>query len=366
MRTIVLIFAATALGGCGLNSVKPDDAVEVRTAQQPSQSQKTVSASASGKQDRDRLEVGLGYNAMRGGNLYANYNAHFFGNSAAKINASLAFSDKSISGQQLFDLAESPFSVGYSASFRDYKIIPSDSSTQNRQFSFTSIGAMALTNKSSLVSTFGVEYIQSKTGMAGATGSQIMTPLTLTYRLDERVHPQIPAGFGYFLKSNVEISALGEKYIKGYVRGQLDIPLHDSIPIPELALSFKAYAGSETSLNNRAVPVVKRFFLENAPVRGYAANAFGYNKNGAPIGGSTIATGSVELWTPFFHDDLRLYTFFDAGLIKGDSVQSNLKKSVGAGVAWASPIGVISISYGQALENTGHKQALGINLGFNY
>ncbi|CAG1769492.1 Translocation and assembly module subunit TamA [uncultured bacterium] len=351
MRAIVLIFAATALSGCGFNSVKPADAV-----------------SASGKQDRDRLEVGLGYNAMRGGNLYSNYNAHFFDNSIARINASLAFSDKSISGQQLFDLTESPFSVGYSASFRDYKIIPSDSSTKNRQFSFTSIGAMGLTDKSSLISTFGVEYIQSKTGMAGATGSQIMTPLTLTYRLDERVHPQIPMGFGYFLTTNAEVSPFSLNYVKGSMRGQLDVPLNNPFT-DKLALSFKFFAGAGHGLAGNSLPVTKRFFLENgSPVRGYAANGFGYNANGIPIGGNSMMTGSIELWTPLFHEDLRAYTFFDSGFMRGNGIStSDLKTSVGIGAAWSSPIGVISVSYGQALEkNAVHTQSIGIGLGINY
>ena len=65
MRAIVFIFAATALalGGCGLSSVKPADVVDVRMAQQPSQSSNPVLATG---KDRDRLEVGLGYNALRG------------------------------------------------------------------------------------------------------------------------------------------------------------------------------------------------------------------------------------------------------------------------------------------------------------
>lgn len=357
---LIFVFAATALGGCGFNSVKPDadDAVE-----------ETVSASASGKQDRDRLELGVGYTAYRGANLYGTYNG-FFARSVADINTQLAFSDKSINGKQLFAVPEidSRLSLGYAASFRDFKIIPDDYSTKNMTIAANAIGAFVPSDKEQIISTVGVERITSKTGMAGDTGCQLLFPFTATYRLDNRVHPQLPTeGFGYFLKSMAEVAPFGVTYLKGSMRGQLDVPIANN---QKFALSFKGFIGAGSGIGSDSLPVTKWLFLENgSPVRGYAANAFGYNENNLPIGGNLMATASAEMWMPLFHEDLRAFTFFDAGLMKGngiDSVQSNLKKSVGAGVAWASPIGIVSISYGQALDNSGHKQALGINFGFNY
>lgn len=323
------------------------------------------------KFSKDRLELGVGYTAYRGANVYGNYKG-FFDSSIVEVNTQLALSDKLVNANQLFAIQNSILAVGYSASFRDFKIVPNDSNTKNRQIALNAIGTLTFSNRENIVSTIGVEKVSSDTGIAGFTGSQLMFPATVTYRNDERVHPQIPTeGFGYFLKTNIELSAIGEQYIKGSVRGQLDIPLNKLImaELDKFALSFKFFAGTETSLNNNPVPIVKRFYLENgSPVRGYAANAFGYNTDGVPIGGNSMMTGSTELWMPLFYKDLRAYTFFDAGVMRGNGISTKeLKTSIGAGIAWASPVGVISVYYGQALEkNAVHIQNIGISLGINY
>jgi outer membrane protein assembly factor BamA len=326
---------------------------------------------ASKKLSQDRLELGVGYTAYRGANIYGTYKG-FTDKSVIDVNTQLALSDKSLNGKQLFAVPEidNRLSLGYAASFRDFKIIPTDSTTKNMTIAINAISAFVPSEREQIITTVGAERITSKTGMAGDTGYQLLFPVTTTYRLDNRVHPQIPTeGFGYFLKGTAEGAPFGINYLKGSLRGQLDIPIFNEFS-EKLALSFKGFIGAGSGIGSDSLPITKRLFLENgSPVRGYAANAFGYNARNIPIGGNLMATASAEMWMPFFHEDLRAFAFFDTGLMKGngiDSVQSNLKKSVGAGVAWASPIGIVSISYGQALDNSGHKQALGINLGFNY
>ena len=332
---------------------------------------KPVSSTPSDAVSKDRLELGVGYTAYRGANIYANYKG-FFDSSIVEASTQLALSDKLVNANQLFTIPDSIFLIGYSASFRDFKIVPNDSNTKNRQIALNAIGTMFSSNRETLVSTIGVEKVTSDTGMAGVTGSQIMFPTTMTYRNDERVHPQIPTeGLGYFFKTNMEFSAFGEQYIKGFARAQLDIPLNKLITaeLDKFALCFKFFAGTETSLSNNPVPIVKRFFLENgSPVRGYAANAFGYNVNNVPIGGNSMLTSSTELWMPLFHEDLRAYTFFDAGVMRGNGISTKeIKTSIGAGIAWVSPIGVISAYYGQTLEkNADYKQSIGLGLGINY
>lgn len=364
--------AILCISGCAANSGFNDEAELQQKPTLPKPALEFKPVSDDKKVSKDRLELGVGYTAYRGANVYATYKG-FFDSSIAEVNTQLALSDKLVNANQLFAMPDSRFSIGYSASFRDFKIVPNDSSTKNRQIAFNAIGTMFLSDRETLFSTLGAEKIDSHTGMAGATGSQLMFPATVTYRNDERVHPQIPTeGFGYFLKTNLELSAIGEQYIKGSARGQLDIPLNKLITaeLDKFALSFKFFAGTETSLNNSPVPIVKRFFLENgSPVRGYAADAFGYNANNVPIGGDLMATGSAELWMPLFHKDLRAYTFFDAGVMRGNGIntnQENLKMSTGAGIAWDSPIGIISVYYGHALEDDANKQNIGVGLGMNY
>jgi outer membrane protein assembly factor BamA len=372
LYTSLAILCISGISGCASNSGFNNEAELQQKPILPKPALEFKPVSDDKKVSKDRLELGVGYTAYRGANVYGNYKG-FFDSSIVEANTQLALSDKLVNANQLFTMPDSQFSIGYSASFRDFKIVPNNSSTKNRQIALNAIGTMFISDRETLFSTLGAEKIDSNTGMAGATGSQLMFPATVTYRNDERVHPQIPTeGFGYFLKTNLELSAIGEQYIKGSARGQLDIPLNKiTAELDKFALSFKFFAGTETSLNNSPVPIVKRFYLENgSPVRGYAANAFGYNANNAPIGGDLMATGSVELWIPLFHEDLRAYTFFDAGIMRGNGIntnRSNLKTSTGIGIAWDSPVGVISAYYGQALEkNAVHIQNIGIGLGINY
>lgn len=319
---------------------------------------------------KDRLDLGVGYTGNRGANVYGKYHG-VMDDSTIQVNTQLALSDKYADIQQLFatdeTIADKPIAVGYSSSYRDFEIVPHNAQTQNTDITGDAIAVATLSQTSNVVATAGVEQINSKTGMAGATGSQTMLPLTLTYKSDARTHPQFPTeGFGHYIKAKIETSAFGEYYAKGTVRGQLDIPLNNLGE--KFALSLKGYAGLEESLGNKDVPITKRFYLENGSlVRGYAFNAFGYSKNGLPMGGSSMATASIEFWTPLFHDDLRGYTFVDAGLMRGFGAETGIKTSAGAGVAWNSPIGVLSVSYGQALDsNNANKQGIGFGLGINY
>lgn len=320
---------------------------------------------------KNRLDLDVGYTGVRGANIQATFTGEF-DDSILNVNALAAFSEQSINAQHIFDTknlfnSEKSYALGYSASYRDFQIVPNDSTTQNTQASASAIFLTTLSPTENIIYSLGAEQIKSKTGMAGDTGKQTMFPATLTYNLDERVDKKFPTqGAGYYIKTKVEASVLGESYAKAMTRTQFDIPLNELLG--NFSLSIKSYVGVGKSFSNLDIPVTKRFFLEDGVlVRGYAANAFGYNNNGAPVGSSLIATGALEIWMPLFHDDLRAYTFFDTGLMRGYGSDTGLKKSIGGGISWASPIGVISISYAKALEkNAEFKQSIGFNLGINY
>jgi outer membrane protein insertion porin family len=101
-------------------------------------------------------------------------------------------------------------------------------------------------------------------------------------------------------------------------------------------------------------------------VRGYQTASIGPKDiYGNATGGKEKIVGNVELFYPIIKGDksLRASVFFDAGMISGipinnSTLSTNLEPgyqdfrySVGAGLAWNSPIGPLKFSYGWPLNN---------------
>ncbi|MEW5774015.1 MAG: outer membrane protein assembly factor BamA [Thermodesulfobacteriota bacterium] len=104
------------------------------------------------------------------------------------------------------------------------------------------------------------------------------------------------------------------------------------------------------------VPVFERFYLGGInTVRGYASGYISpYDEStGDRIGGNKMGFTNFEYIFPLFKEaGLMGVTFFDAGETweDGDSMDFDLKKSVGGGLRWYSPIGPLRFEYGYALD----------------
>lgn len=104
------------------------------------------------------------------------------------------------------------------------------------------------------------------------------------------------------------------------------------------------------------VPVFERFYLGGInSVRGYTSSYISpYDEaTGDRIGGNKMGFSNFEYIFPLFKEaGLMGVTFFDAGDVwrEGDDVDGELKKSVGAGLRWYSPVGPLRFEYGYALD----------------
>lgn len=104
------------------------------------------------------------------------------------------------------------------------------------------------------------------------------------------------------------------------------------------------------------VPVFERFYLGGpTTVRGYTSNRISpYDEaTGDRVGGNKMGFTNLEYIFPLFKEaGLMGVSFFDAGDVwkDGDSMDFDLKKSVGAGVRWYSPVGPLRFEYGYALD----------------
>ena len=107
---------------------------------------------------------------------------------------------------------------------------------------------------------------------------------------------------------------------------------------------------------NGTLPDYERFYLGGIDsVRGYAWREISLaDENGNKIGGTSYIQFNLEFIIPLVEKaGVNGVLFFDTGDVYGGDKNfdfSNLRKSVGAGVRWYSPIGPIRIEYGWKID----------------
>ncbi len=124
--------------------------------------------------------------------------------------------------------------------------------------------------------------------------------------------------------------------------------------------SLNGTVGHVDSLEGGPVPLFERYFLGGInTIRGYRSRSVGPQdppESGTVIGGETAVIFNSEILVPLFPDSgagLKAVVFFDAGnaLDRGEDLSFvGLKKSVGFGFRWLSPLGPIRLEFGYPLD----------------
>jgi outer membrane protein insertion porin family len=110
------------------------------------------------------------------------------------------------------------------------------------------------------------------------------------------------------------------------------------------------------------LPFFKNYYAGGASsVRGFESRSLGpvsSNLESDPLGGNIRTVASMELFVPIpgleDSNDKRLSVFFDSGQVFGADQNfefDQLRLSLGAGFHWFSPVGPISLSYAQPLND---------------
>ena len=118
------------------------------------------------------------------------------------------------------------------------------------------------------------------------------------------------------------------------------------------ALSVRAGYISLTG-GTSSMPIDKRFFLGGrTTLRGYEHDSVGpENDSGSPIGGEKMFSLNAELRTKAV-GNFGTLLFWDAGNVWGEKEgmdSSDIRKSVGAGIRYITPIGPVSLEYGHKI-----------------
>jgi outer membrane protein insertion porin family len=140
--------------------------------------------------------------------------------------------------------------------------------------------------------------------------------------------------------------ALDLQYYKATYQFQQFEPLTS-----KFTLAFNAQAGYGDGYGSRPYPLFKNFYAGGiGSVRGFEAGTLGpRDSNGDPLGGTKEFNGAIEALAPLPGADrsLRALFFVDSGDVWGSSEPvhfSDLRYSVGGGIAWISPIGPLKLS----------------------
>jgi outer membrane protein insertion porin family len=165
---------------------------------------------------------------------------------------------------------------------------------------------------------------------------------------------------GFFRKISAEVGIPGSdlEYYKISVRGSWYRQL-----VGRLILNIRGDVGYGDGYGDlEELPFFKNYYAGGArSVRGFEARSLGPVSTGvdaAPLGGGIRTTAGIEMYFPVFglqeDSDKRLSLFADSGQVFASSSDFDLgdmRLSVGAGFHWFSPVGPISLTMAQPLND---------------
>jgi outer membrane protein insertion porin family len=213
------------------------------------------------------------------------------------------------------------------------------------------------------------EFIKNQEG--GYVTSSIGHALTYDRR-DDKIEP----GHGYLLRLSQELAGVGgsEKFVRNVVTGYKYFTVTDDV-----ILTLGGEAGSIVGLG-QDVRLPSRFYLGGDNFRGFATGGVGPRdtSTGDSLGGEQYYKGSADLAFPIglpneygikgilFSEVGSLWKLSDTGANVFDS--SSMRVSIGTGVQWKSPLGLIRVDVGFPVvkEEADKTEHLRINFGSRF
>lgn len=190
-------------------------------------------------------------------------------------------------------------------------------------------------------------------------------------RRDSRINPTE----GYYLSLGTDFAGLGgdTKFVRVNLTGIQYFPLTDDV-----VLSVRGDTGKVWGTGGRDVRINNRYFLGDASLRGFEYGGVGARDRYTDdaLGGNWYATASTELVFPLGlprEIGIKGKVFSDAGFIgKPDGYnaammeyEGTLRVSVGTGILWQSPMGMINLDFAvPVIKESGDKtQVFRLNFG---
>ncbi|MCR4376594.1 MAG: outer membrane protein assembly factor BamA [Rhodospirillales bacterium] len=192
----------------------------------------------------------------------------------------------------------------------------------------------------------------------------------------DRRNSRVTPTEGYVVRMNNDVAGLaGDVH---YLRNMLSGAYHYTIS-EGWVVNVKGRGGIITGLGED-VGLLDRYFIGGDSLRGFADAGLGPRDRltGDALGGEVVYNGGAELMVPLgLPQELGISgkVFSDVGSVttvspSGANVLDSgaLRASAGVGVAWVSPIGPISLDFGQALikESYDETEVMRVNFGTKF
>ncbi len=217
-------------------------------------------------------------------------------------------------------------------------------------------------------------------------GRSLLSQVSQTIAYDTR-DSVIEARRGYLLRYGVDFAGLGGDV--AYVRNRIDtvllLPFERLFGEPDYVLALTASVGhlapwgNRTFANGERDRIVDRFFLGGENLRGFAIGGVGPRSATTldSLGGRFIWTASAEMRFPLpVPSELGLLGrgFVDAGALtqgpnrsatgEGILTSATPRVSVGFGISWRSPFGLINLDFAHAVQKERFDQTQVFRFGF--
>ena len=186
-------------------------------------------------------------------------------------------------------------------------------------------------------------------------GIAVTSSITPTLTYDTRDNPWDPAA-GTQLDFSVEWAGGVLQGDNEFIKNGVDFSHYRPLWFDHVFMTHAA-AGYVFPLNGKEIPIYERYYLGGInSLRGYDTRSVGPIDpvTGETIGGDKMVQFNLEYIVPLIPDaKVKGVLFFDAGNAwdEGESYfDSELLKSVGAGVRWFSPMGPLRLEWGYVLD----------------
>ena len=278
-----------------------------------------------------------------------------FTNSSRRQNLQISFTEPYFSGYEL--------AAGFDI-FRTKTDFQSESSFDETSLGATIRGSYPLTERLSHALRYTLRQDEINNVDPDASifiqdeeGTKITSLIGQTLSYDRRDDRFLPSE-GYIVRLDQDLAGLGgdNRFLKNELRGDVYFPL-----LTDVVLNLGLGGGYVFGYGGEDVGLANRFFIGGQSLRGFQAAGIGPRDDvtGDALGGNVYYTGTAELRFPLgLPEELRIFgrTFVDAGSLFDIDVSSptlsdndSLRVGGGVGLSWLSPLGPLSIDYGQAL-----------------
>ena len=179
---------------------------------------------------------------------------------------------------------------------------------------------------------------------------------------------------GIYAKFNQEFAGLGGDV--RFIRSTIDARYyHELYPAWGLVGMIKVGAGHIQGIAGDDVRILDAFTKGSETIRGFESAGYGPRDkaSGDSLGGKTYLNATAELQFPLPYLDsvgLSGAVFADAGTLFGSDAakgtfnsDTSIRSSVGAGLVWASPFGLLRLDYGYAINKEKYDKTQAIHFG---